>query len=116
MINMLHAAKTAKPKINLLSTEQKNNALEAMADALVANMDNILAATELDIADATGSISTVMLDRLRLTPERIKGMAQGIRDVSSLPDPVGLKLDEYVRKDGLQIQKVSCPIGVVAII
>ena len=116
MIHMLQAAKAAKPKINLLSTEQKNNALEAMASALIANMDHILSANEMDIADATGSISTVMLDRLRLTPERIQGMAQGIRDVAALPDPVGLKLDEYMRNDGLLIQKVSCPIGVVAII
>ena len=116
MIHMLQAAKAAKPKINLLSTEQKNNALEAMASALIANMDHILSANEMDIADATGSISTVMLDRLRLTPERIQGMAQGIRDVAALPDPVGLKLDDYVRNDGLLIQKVSCPIGVVAII
>ncbi|MBR2938066.1 MAG: glutamate-5-semialdehyde dehydrogenase [Oscillospiraceae bacterium] len=116
MIDMLQAAKAAKTKVNLLSSEQKNKALLAMADALIQQMDNILSANAQDIADATGSISTVMLDRLRLTPERIEGMAQGIRDVAALPDPVGLELDEYIRKDGLAIRKVSCPIGVVAII
>jgi len=116
MIDMLQAAKAAKAKVNLLSTEQKNNALHAMADALINQMNNILSANAQDIADATGTISTVMLDRLRLTPERIAGMAQGIRDVANLPDPVGLDLDEYIRKDGLNIRKVSCPIGVVAII
>lgn len=116
METMLQAAKAAKSKVNLLTTEQKNNALNAMADALICQMDNILSANAQDIADATGTISTVMLDRLRLTPERIEGMAQGIRDVAKLPDPVGLELDEYIRKDGLKIRKVSCPIGVVAII
>lgn len=116
MTEMLQAAKAAKTKVSLLSSDQKNKALYAMADALIEQMDNILSANAQDIADATGSISTVMLDRLRLTPERIHSMAQGIRDVASLPDPVGLELDEYIRKDGLIIRKVSCPIGVVAII
>jgi len=116
MTDMLKAAKAAKTKVSLLTSEEKNTALHAMADTLMEQMDIILAANAQDIADATGSISTVMLDRLRLTPERIEGMAQGIRDVASLPDPVGLELDEYIRKDGLKIRKVSCPIGVVAII
>ena len=116
MLKMLQAAKAAKTKVSLLSSAEKNEALIAMADALIANMDSILSANEKDLSDATGAISTVMLDRLRLTPERIEGMAQGIRDVASLPDPVGLKLDEYERSDGLKIRKVSCPIGVVAII
>ena len=116
MTNMLEAAKAAKPKISLLTTEQKNCALQAMADALHSQEDKILAANASDLSDATGSISPVMLDRLRLTPDRIAGMAQGIRDVAKLPDPVGLELDRYIRDDGLVIRKVSCPIGVVAII
>ena len=116
MLKMLQAAKAAKSKVSLLSSEEKNKALNAMADALIAHIDNILSANEKDLSDAADSISTVMLDRLRLTPERIDGMAQGIRDVATLPDPVGLELDEYERKDGLIIRKVSCPIGVVAII
>ena len=116
MTNMLEAAKAAKPKISLLTTQQKNAALQAMADALLAQEAKILAANEVDLADATGTISTVMLDRLRLTSDRIAAMAKGIRDVAKLPDPVGLELDRYVREDGLVIRKVSCPIGVVAII
>lgn len=116
MNDMLQAAKSAKTKVSLLSTEQKNKALHAMADALLNQMDKILSANALDLADATGKVSTVMLDRLRLTPERIGSMAQGIRDVANLPDPVGLELDEHIRKDGLKIRKISCPIGVVAII
>ncbi len=116
MNNMLVAAKAAKAEIAQLTTEQKNNALLAMADALLAQQGRILSANEMDMQDAAGTISSVMLDRLRLTPERITGMAQGIRDVAALPDPVGLQLDEYTRNDGLKIAKVSCPIGVVAII
>ena len=116
MLNMLQAAKTAKVEISQLTTEQKNAALSAMADALILNQNEILAANEKDLADAANSISAVMLDRLRLTKERIEGMAKGLRDVVKLPDPVGHKLDEYIREDGLRISKVSCPIGVVAII
>jgi len=116
MTDMLQAAKTAKTEIAQLTTQQKNAALNAMADALLAKQDAILAANELDMQNAADTISPVMLDRLRLTPERIRGMAQGIRDVAALPDPVGHKLEEYVREDGLRICKVSCPIGVVAII
>ncbi len=116
MLKMLQAAKAAKQEISQLTTEEKNAALYAMADALIQCQDAILTANKKDLTDAANSISTVMLDRLRLTPERIIGMAQGIRDVASLPDPVGLGLDEYKRNDGLIIRKVSCPIGVVAII
>ncbi len=116
MNDMLFAAKAAKLEIAQLSTKQKNSALHAMADALFAQQNAILAANESDMMQASATISTVMLDRLRLTPERISGMAQGIREVAALPDPVGLQLDEYIRKDGLRITKQSSPIGVVAII
>ena len=116
MIDMLNAAKAAKMQIALLSTEQKNKALLAMADALIVQQNAILAANALDMEAAAGSISPVMLDRLRLTPERITGMAEGIRQVAALPDPVGLELDRHIRNDGLKIRKISCPIGVVAII
>ena len=116
MTDMLNAAKAAKPEIARLSTQQKNNALFAMADALLARQAEILTANAADLEQAKDSISTVMLDRLRLTAERIEGMAKGIREVAVLPDPVGRKLGEYVRPDGLKISKVSSPIGVVAII
>lgn len=116
MYDMLNAAKAAKVQIAALSTQQKNYALEAMADALLSTQQDILAANVLDIENAKAHVSSVMLDRLLLTPARINAMAQGIRDVAKLPDPVGRILDEHTRTDGLHIQKVSVPIGVVAII
>ena len=116
MLNMLENAKAVKADIARLTTAQKNAALHAMADALVAATDAILAANALDLEAAKATISTVMLDRLRLSAERINGMAQGIRDVANLPNPVGLLLDEHTRADGLKIQKVSVPMGVIAII
>ena len=116
MQQMLSAAKAAKKTVSRLSSQQKNDALEAMAQALLDSQAEILAANELDLQAAQGHISDVMLDRLRLTPERIQGMAQGIRDVVKLPDPVGRVLEESRRSDGLLIQKVSIPMGVIAII
>ena len=92
MDNMLKAAKAAKSEIAQLTTEQKNSALYAMADALLTNRRMILSANEEDLILAKDTISPVMLDRLRLTPERIEGMADGIRQVATLPDPVGLQL------------------------
>ena len=115
MFEMLKAAKAAKNEITQLSTQQKNAALSAMADALLAQTDAILAANAQDMEAARG-ISPVMLDRLKLTKERIAGMASGIRAVAELPDPVGRLLEEYVRPDGLKIQKVAVPMGVIAII
>lgn len=111
MIEMLQNARSVKSDIARLSEEQKNNALHAMADALVAATDAILAANALDLEAAKETISSVMLDRLRLSTERIDGMAKGIREVAQLPDPVGLLLDEHTRADGLKIQKVSVPMG-----
>ena len=116
MMEMLQNARAVKADIARLSEEQKNNALHAMADALVAATDAILAANALDLEAAKETISTVMLDRLRLSAERIEGMAKGIREVAQLPDPVGLLLEEHTRADGLKIQKVSVPMGVIAII
>ena len=113
---LLQAAKAAKSEIAQLNTQQKNAALEAMAAALVDAKDEILWANAEDLLRAEGKISPVMLDRLRLTEERIKGMAQGILDVVKLPDPVGTVLDTYVRPDGLEIQKRSVPVGVIAVI
>ena len=116
MQQMLSAAKAAKKEVSRLSTDQKNKALEAMAQALISHQEQILAANQQDLQAAQGHISEVMLDRLRLTSARIEGMAQGIRDVVKLPDPVGQVLEEHTRKDGLVIQKVSVPMGVIAII
>ena len=116
MIEMLKAAKAAKFEIAKLTTAQKNAALNAMADALVANEAAILAANAQDMAAAKGTVSDVMLDRLQLTAARIAGMAQGIREVAALPDPVGHILEEHTRSDGLNIRRVSVPMGVIGII
>ena len=116
MIEMLKQAKAAKAEVSVLTTAQKNAALEAMAAALLHHEADILAANAQDLEAASGTISKVMLDRLMLNSARIAGMAQGILDVAKLPDPVRLKLDEHIRADGLRIQKVSVPMGVIAII
>ena len=116
MISMLTAAKAAKIQVSTLTTEQKNQALLAMADALEANEAAILEANALDMEKAKGTVSTVMLDRLLLTPQRIRGMAEGIREVVKLPDPVGRLLEEHTRTDGLVISKTAVPMGVIAII
>ena len=116
MREMLKNARAANADIARLSESEKNAALYAMADALVAATDAILAANALDLEAAKTTISSVMLDRLRLSADRIDGMAKGIREVAELPDPVGLLLDEHTRADGLLIQKVSVPMGVIAII
>lgn len=111
--------KEAKGAVSLLcglKSDVKNLALNLMADALVRNTAEILKANALDLENAKGIISPVMLDRLMLNEARIKAMAQGIRDVALLPDPVGKTLSESVRDDGLLIKKVSVPMGVVAII
>ena len=116
MIEMLKRAKAAKLAVAALSTEAKNAALTAMANALVEHQDAILAANKLDLDNAPASVSKVMLDRLMLNKERIAGMAKGILDVVNLPDPVGNVLEEYVRPDGLTIRKTAVPMGVIAII
>ena len=116
MIELLKQAKAAKAAVSLLTTEEKNAALEAMAEALLRNEAAILAANAEDLAQAKGTVSDVMLDRLALSNARIAAMAQGIRDVCKLPDPVGLLLEEHTRSDGLHIRKVSVPMGVIAII
>ncbi|CYT98462.1 glutamate-5-semialdehyde dehydrogenase [Streptococcus suis] len=105
-----------KASINLATTEQKNQALSAMADQLVAQTEAILAGNAIDMEHAQGKISQVMQDRLLLTTERIEAMADGIRALIGLPDPVGLVLEESTRADGLNICKKSIPFGLVGMI
>ncbi|WP_105143611.1 glutamate-5-semialdehyde dehydrogenase [Streptococcus suis] len=105
-----------KASINLATTEQKNQALSAMADQLVAQTEAILAGNAIDMENAQGKISQVMQDRLLLTEERIEAMADGIRALIGLPDPVGLVLEESTRADGLNICKKSIPFGLVGMI
>ena len=116
MKELLEQAKAAKPQVAALGTEEKNRGLLAMADSLEAHAGEILKANAEDLTQAQGKISEVMQDRLRLTEGRIQAMAQGIRQVAALPDPVGLILDSHTRPDGLKIDKVSVPMGVIAII
>ena len=116
MKEMLEAAKAAKSKIACLTAGEKNAALNAMSDSLISCEEAILDANALDLKAAKGHVSDVMLDRLRLTTDRIAGMARGIREVAVLPDPVGLLLESHTRPDGLKIDKVSVPMGVIAII
>ena len=116
MKTLLENARKAKSTVARLSTDEKNAALRAMADALLSHEKEILKANEEDLAAARGSVSEVMLDRLRLSRERIAGMAEGIRQVAQLPDPVGAVLEEHRRADGLLIQKTAVPMGVIAII
>ncbi|MBM7153186.1 glutamate-5-semialdehyde dehydrogenase [Streptococcus suis] len=105
-----------KASINLATTEQKNQALSAMADQLVAQTEAILAGNAIDMEHAQGKISQVMQDRLLLTEERIEAIADGIRALIGLPDPVGLVLEESTRADGLHIRKKSIPFGLVGMI
>ena len=109
-------AGSAKKSINTASTALKNQALEAMACQLLKATEAILAANQIDMEAARGKISEVMLDRLFLDQERIEGMAEGIRALIDLPDPIGEVLDTEVLENGLEIQKVRVAMGVIGII
>lgn len=113
---ILEGAKRAKACLAGLTTEQKDAALAAMADSLIEYTEEILAANALDMEAAKGTIAPVMLDRLMLNAARIEGMADGIRQVITLPDPVGRVLREEKRPNGLAIRRVAVPVGVIAII
>ena len=113
---ILEECRRAKSAIAKLTATQKNRALLAVADSIERDAGEILAANALDMQAADGQISEVMLDRLALNCPRISSMAEGVRQVAALPDPVGEVLSESVRSDGLKITKISVPLGVVAII
>ena len=113
---ILTAAKKASKAIALLDTDGKNRAIENMASALEKHTKDILEANALDVKNAEGTISQVMIDRLSLNEDRILAMAKGMREVAALPDPVGKILSSSERADGLKISKVSVPMGLIAII
>lgn len=115
-LDILKQAKAAKSELAKLRSEDKNNALLAMADALEENCRAILEENKKDVEAARGKITDVMIDRLSLDESRIKGMADGIRDVVKLPDPVGKILDRVELENGLVVEKTAVPMGVVAII
>ena len=110
-------AKDAAAKLAVTSTEDKNRILLAMANALRENCDKILEANAIDIENGRkNNMSESLIDRLMLNKDRVEGMAKGIEDVIKLPDPVGRILWETERPNGLKIQRVSVPLGVVGII
>ena len=113
---LLQKAKGAAPLLASVDTDRKNRALLAMAAALEEDMPLILKANDADMAEAKDKISPVMLDRLCLTEDRVRSMAAGIRQVVSLPDPVGAVRSRECRPNGMVIEKVGAPMGVVAII
>lgn len=115
-LDILKQAKAAKSELAKLGSEDKNKALLAMADALRENCAAILEENKKDVEAARGKITDVMIDRLSLDEGRIKGMADGIRDVVKLPDPVGRVLSRVELSNGLIVEKTSVPMGVVAII
>jgi len=117
MVELAKQAKAAARKLARLSTTDKNACLLAMAHAVEANRAAIKKSNALDMeAGANSGLSSAMLDRLKLDDRRIAAMAKGLREVAALPDPVGRILDERTRPNGLKLQKISTPIGVVVII
>ena len=117
MTQLAKQAKAASRELAKLTTAEKNACLLAMATALEQNADAIKKANALDMEfGASHGLSSAMLDRLKLDDKRIAGMAKGLREVAVLADPVGKILDERVRPNGLKLQKISTPIGVVVII
>ncbi len=110
-------ASAAKYEVQLLSTEDKNNALKAVADALIANTDFIIKENAIDLKNGEeNGMHPGLIDRLRLTPERIAGMAEGIMQIIDLEDPVGEVLETTTRPNGMEISKVRVPMGVIGII
>ena len=115
-LEILKVTKSAWRDLNRADTETKNKILNAMADSLVESTEEIISQNAVDMENARGKISDVMLDRLMLDEKRIEAMAQGIRDIAKLPDPTGEILTETARPNGMTIYKKRVPIGVVAII
>jgi glutamate-5-semialdehyde dehydrogenase len=115
-IDIIKETRAAAPALASAGTEKKNAALLAMAEKLVEHTENILAANALDVEASRDVYGPVMIDRLTLTPARIEGMAQGLKEVAELPDPVGRKMARVDRPNGLVIEKISVPMGVISII
>ena len=115
-IEIMKRAKAISSSLSLLKESKKNEILALMADALESAATDILSANADDVERSRGVLSDVMIDRLILTKDRIKSMANGIRDVIKLPDPVGRIISSQTLPNGLKIEKVGVPLGVVAII
>src|SRR5208282_5182013 len=107
-------AKVASRPLAGTTTEQRNAALKQVAEALVARADDIIFKNDIDTEAATeAGLSAALIDRLKLDAKRIKGMADGLLEIAALPDPLGEVLEEIKRPNGLLIQKVRVPIGVI---
>lgn len=115
-LQIMQEAKKASKELISFSGEQRSTALICMADALIKNTEKILVANKNDLENAKNSVSEVMLDRLMLDGERIISMANGIKEVAALPDPLEGVIETFTRQDGLKISKVPSPFGVIAII
>ncbi len=116
-LKIAEAARDASRRVSVLSAEEKNLALRAIAERLLESAGEIAAANRKDLeAGEQAGLSSALLDRLRVTPERLKGMSDGLRRVAELPDPIGKVIDERVRPNGLKISRVRASIGVIAII
>lgn len=113
---ILQKTRGTKNALLMVSPEVKNQALLAMADEIIISEDSILTANSQDMVNATGRIADSMLDRLLLTPQRLQSMADGIRAVAALPDPVGKTISTNMRPNGIVIEKKSVPMGLIAII
>lgn len=110
-------AKEAEKTLMVASSERKNQALKKIAEGLIENTDKIIEANKVDLENGEkNGMAKSMLDRLKLDKERIEGMAKGVLDVATLPEPVGRILSATERPNGLRIEKVSTPIGVIAVI
>lgn len=119
-MTVFEQGKNAKGTLTFMSqvtTEQKNNALNAVADALEKNVDVIIAANKIDLTEGKeNGLNDGLLDRLMLNEERIKGIADGVRQVALLDDPCGKIISDYKKDNGLEIKKITVPIGVIGII
>lgn len=110
-------ARACQFELNRISTKEKNNALRTVAKALIENTEALICANEKDVAiSKENGVKESLIDRLTLTPERIKGMAEGLEQIADLPDPIGEELEEFERPNGLSIKKVRVPMGVIGII
>ena len=116
MMETAFKAQQASRILARISSREKDHALLAMADALIAHTDALLSENAKDVeAAASRGLPRAMIDRLALKETTIVAIAQGLREVASLPDPVGRVLEERLRPNGLKLQKVSVPIGVASI-
>ncbi|RUU01959.1 gamma-glutamyl-phosphate reductase, partial [Mesorhizobium sp. USDA-HM6] len=117
MADIGRRARAATRPLAVAATTAKNDALAAMADAILRNEQAILEANAIDMSNGSeAGLSASFMDRLKLTPSRIQAMADGIREIAALEDPVGDVIAEWDRPNGLHIERVRTPLGVIGVI